>query len=90
MSDLTWSAAETAADAAETAGLLPPPPDPPPDPPPPVDSLSDPPPEYGPGPANSPKFSVMAAVTTNRTKLQNSARHSVFRPKGPSVPKLNV
>ena len=68
--DLTWSAAETTAEAAEaedeTAGFEPgPEPDPapfplpPPPPPPPVDSVSEPPPEYGPEPDNSPKFSVM-------------------------------
>ncbi len=68
--DLTWSAAETTGDVAEDdTGKLPvPPPEDPefplPDPPlpPEVDSLSEPPPEYGPEPANSPKFSVVATV----------------------------
>lgn len=61
--DLTWSAADTTAELLvapdEDTGVVPLPPEPPP---PPVDSLSEPPPEYGPEPDNSPKFSVVATV----------------------------
>ena len=67
--DLTWSAAEATAEAAEAeddmAGFEPGPPgvpEPPFPPPPPVDSVSEPPPEYGPEPDTSPKFSVMVTV----------------------------
>ena len=77
--DLTWSAAEATAEAAVTeddmAGFEPGPPGvpdppfppPPPPPPPPVDSVSEPPPEYGPEPDTSPKFSVMVTVLKSQS-----------------------